>query len=151
DLAQIIGLTESRLGLEKLKRIRELDADEQQIVDWFFKAFSDKQMQSLVLSQQSRAKLLEFSGDSRKWMTWLYEEAAAAETKSKELMAEELKRLEPSGVHANKPKWRIKIRLYSLSHSIRPKQLNDWNKHIHWIKLFPVGNDKHQLLVEITI
>jgi AbiV family abortive infection protein len=151
ELTQIVGLTESRLNLEKLKRIKELDADEQQIVDWFFKAYSDKQMQIFILSEQSREKLLEFSGDSRKWMTWLYEEVTAAEAKSNQLMEQELKRLEPTGIQGNRPKWRIKIRLHTLSHSIRPKNLNEWNKHIHWVKLFPVGNSKHELLVEFTI
>jgi AbiV family abortive infection protein len=151
ELSRIIGLTESRLNLEKLKRIKELGADELKLMEWFRKAVSDKQMQLFVLSEPSRKKLEEFSGDSRKWMSWLYEEITAAEAKSKELMEEELKRLEPTGVHANKPKWRIKIRLHTLSHSIRPKQLNDWNRGVHWIKLFPIGNDKYQLLVEISI
>ena len=66
-------------------------------------------------------------------------------------MEEELRRSEPTGKQANKPKWKIKIRLNSLSHTIRPKQLNEWNQGVHWLKLFPVGNYKHQLLLEITI
>jgi AbiV family abortive infection protein len=146
----LIGLTEARLNLEKLKRIRELDADEQQVLDWFVKAFADSQMQLFFLSEQSRNKLLEFSGDSRKWMMWLHEQVSLIESKNKELMEKELKRLEPTGVLANKPKWRFKIKLFSPSHSTRHKQLNPWNEQVQWIKLFPT-KDKTELVAEFTL
>jgi hypothetical protein len=58
------------------------------------------------------------------------------EAKAKELMENEINRVAPTGLLANKPKWRLKIRLHTLSHSIRPKELNAWNDQVIWVKLY---------------
>ena len=42
-------------------------------------------------------------------------------------------------------KWELKIRLFSQSHSIRPKPLNQWNDKVTWIKLYPVNSKKNHL------
>lgn len=150
ELTHILKLTQALLDLEKLKDIRELDADAQQLLDWFMEGLSDEQLQPFLLSEQSRLKLAELSGDSRKWMTWLREEISAGEAKTKELMEKEINRLAPTGVLANKPKWRVKIKLHTLSHSIRHKELNTWNEQVKWIKLRPTPK-KTELLVEFLL
>jgi AbiV family abortive infection protein len=150
ELTNIFGLTESRLNLEKLKEIRQLDADAQQLLDWFMNALSDPPLQRFVLGEQSRHKLAELTGDSRKWMTWLHEEVSTAEAKTEELMEKEINRLAPTGVLANKPKWRLKIKLHTLSHSIRHKELNAWNQQVEWVKLYPT-TDKTELLAEFLL
>jgi AbiV family abortive infection protein len=150
ELTEIMGLTESRLNLEKLKEIRQLDGDAQQMLDWFTKALSDPLLQSFVLGEHSRRKLAELTGDSRKWMTWLHEEVNTGEAKTKEMMEKEINRLAPTGVLANKPKWRLKIKLHTLSHSIRHKELNAWNEQVQWVKLYPT-TDKTELRVEFLL
>lgn len=150
ELTGIMGLTESRLNLEKLKEIRQLDADAQQVLDWFMEALSDPLLQRFVLGEQSRHKLAELTGDSRAWMAWLHEEVGTAEAKTKEMMEKEINRLAPTGVLANKPKWRLKIKLHTLSHSIRHKELKTWNEQVQWVKLYPTA-DKTELLVEFLL
>ena len=150
DLTRIIGLAESRLNLEKLREIRQLDSDAQQFLDWFMKALTDPLLQRFVLSEQSRHKLAELTGNSGKWMTWLHEEVATGEAKAKELMENEINRVAPTGVLANKPKWRLKIKLHTLSHRIRHKELNAWNDQVIWIKLYPTTK-KTELLVEFLL
>jgi hypothetical protein len=83
-------------------------------------------------------------------VSWLQEEASAEEVKTKELLEKEINRLAPKGVLANKPKWRLKIKLFTLSHSIRHKELNPWNQEVKWIKLHPT-TDKAELLVEFLL
>jgi AbiV family abortive infection protein len=150
ELTRIIGLTESRLNLEKLLEIRQLDSDAQELLDWFMKALADPLLQRFVLSEQSRHKLAELTGNSRKWMTWLHEEVATAEAKAKELMEDEINRVAPTGVLGNKPKWRLKIKLHTLSHRIRHKELNAWNDQVIWVKLYPTTK-KTELLVEFLL
>ena len=150
ELTRIIALVESRLNLERLQEIRELDSDAQQLLDWFMKAFADPLLQRFVLSEQSRHKLAELTGNSRQWMTWLHEEVSTGEAKAKELMENEINRVAPTGVLANKPKWRLKIKLHTLSHSIRPKELNAWNNQVIWVKLYPTTK-KTELLVEFLL
>lgn len=61
ELTRIIGLAESRLNLEKLREIRQLDSDAQQLLDWFMEALADPLLQRFVLSEQSRHKLAELT------------------------------------------------------------------------------------------
>jgi AbiV family abortive infection protein len=150
ELERVIGMTESRLDLERLKEIRQLDSDARELLDWFTKALADPLLQRFVLSEQSRHKLKELTGDSRKWMFWLHEEVGAAESAAKELMEKEINRTAPTGVLANKPKWRLKIKLHTLSHSIRHKDLNAWNDKVVWVKLSPTA-DKTELLAEFLL
>lgn len=150
ELERLIGMAESRLNLEKLKELREPEADVAELFSWFVATFEQPLMQAFFLSEQSRSKLTEFSGDWGKWIVWLRDQVRAMEIANNELMEKELKRLEPIGVSANKPQWKITVRLASTSHIIRPKQLNQWNKDVVWIKLLPAG-DKHDLIVHLTL
>jgi len=138
------------LNLEKLHEIRQLDSDAQELLDWFMKALADPLLQRFVLSEQSRHKLAELTGNSRKWMTWLHDEVTTGDAKAKELMENEINRVAPTGVLANKPKWRLKIKLHTLSHSIRAKELKAWNDQVIWIKLYPTTK-KTELLVEFLL
>lgn len=83
-------------------------------------------------------------------MTWLHEEVASAAANAKEMMENEINRVAPTGVLANKPKWRLKIKLHTLSHSIRPKELNAWNDQVVWVKLYSTAK-KTELLVEFLL
>ena len=49
----------------------------------------------------------------------------------------------------NKEKWKLRVRILSASHSIRPKALTKWNKQIDWIKL--VYTKKNELIFEIIL
>jgi len=150
ELARIISLTDSRLNLEKLQEIRQIDSDGEQLLEWFMRALADPHLQRFVLSDQSRHRLAELSGNSRKWMTWLQEEVVSAEADAKEALDKEINRVAPTGLLANKLKWRLKIKLHTLSHSIRHKELNAWNAQVQWIKLHPT-TDKTELLVEFLL
>jgi AbiV family abortive infection protein len=150
ELTRIMGFVESRLNLEKLKEIRQLDSDAQQLLEWFMKALADPLLKGFVLSEKSRHKLAELTGNSREWMTWLHEEVTTSEAKAKELMENEINRVTPTGRLANKPKWRLKIKLHTLSHSIRHKELNAWNDQVIWVKLYPTTK-KTELLVEFLL
>ena len=119
-------------------------------MDWFIKALTDPLLQRIVLSEQSKHKLVELSGNSRKWMTWLQEEVATGEADAKEMLEKEINRVAPTGVLANKPKWRLKIKLHTLSHSVRHKELSAWNDQVIWVKLHPTSK-KTELLVEFLL
>ena len=150
DVTRLIGLAESRLNLEKLIEIRELDSDAQQLLDWLMKTLADPLLQAFVLSEQSKHRLSELGGDSRKWVNWLRGEVVLGETAAKQMMEKEINRAAPTGVLANKPKWRLKVRLHTLSHSIRRKELREWNDQVVWVKLYPTTK-KTELLVEFLL
>jgi hypothetical protein len=47
-----------------------------------------------------------------------------------------------------KDKWKLRVRIFSDSHSIRPGLLKTWNDETDWIKLVPVSGKKNQLIIE---
>ncbi len=51
---------------------------------------------------------------------------------------------------ATRPKWQVRVRLMSLTHSIRPKALKIWNSRINWMQL-SAGAKKDQLFLDLTI
>jgi AbiV family abortive infection protein len=148
ELNVLLGMTEARLNIEKITELRNLNPEEQQTLDWFLGVYDDPQLKSFIFSGGSLSKLTEFSGDARKWMSWLYEQVLEGNEKSQKLLEKELNR-KPGIQEVNEPKWRLKIRFHTTTHSIRPKPLAVWNERLLWIKLFPTNN-KHELLVQFT-
>jgi AbiV family abortive infection protein len=149
-LENLINLVGSRLELEKLRQLKEPNATARELLNWFVTASHDPQLQAFVFGEQSRSKLTELKGDAIQWIGWLRDQIKAAEIAGREIMERELKRSEPTGAYANKPKWKLKTRYFSLTHITRPKQLAKWNDGVVGIKLFPT-NDRMELLVEFTL
>ncbi len=150
DLDTILNLAQVRLDMEKSVQPRELDLSQRSLMTWFFQACEDPQMKMIVFSDRSFAKLAEFEGNPAKWMIWLREGFDETDRANQELAEKELNRTEPGQEEGDKPKWQIKLRLKSSSHSIRPRPLTKWNHQINWIKLFPT-KDKKEMLVQFTL
>jgi AbiV family abortive infection protein len=149
-LARLIGLTESRLNMERLIDLKMPPPEHQKEIEWFMKSFANPEVFSVAFSEQGRSKYAEFSGKPHQWLLWLHEQLNELERQSKELMEKEMKRLEPTGVLGNKPKWRMKIKFVSLSNSIKNGQLKKWNQQVEWIKLSP-GAKPNELLADFIL
>jgi AbiV family abortive infection protein len=150
DVDTILSLTEARLNTEKLTSFRQLDEVARSMLEWFFRATDDPQLRTIIFSDRSFAKLADLAGDAKAWLLWLREVVDEISRTNQELAERELRRVQPDGAEGNEPKWQIKIRLSTWSHSIKPKPLAWWNKTVVWIKLFPT-RDKKELLVQITL
>jgi len=147
---QLISLAESRVGMEKLVSYGEPDKEIRQDFEWFESATGNKETaRSLIFARSSFDKLKELNGDVKAWVHWLRGEANKSEAEAVELLKRELEREQPSEKEKLEPKWKVRIRLYSDSHSIRPGPLTAWNKRVDFIKLFRV--DARTLLVDFTM
>jgi AbiV family abortive infection protein len=148
--ARLIGLTEARLEMEKVKKYRDLDEKEKSDMQWFFLASQNPEMKPYIFSKQSFEKQNEMQEDRAGWIRWLREQFEEAARKSMEMAQLEMQRQRPGGVEKFDDKWKLRIRLKSRSHSIRPNQLTGWNKGIGKIKLIHT-TDRNELIVEFTI
>lgn len=146
----LLSLATARLGMAKSSGLRVLDEEGRKTLAWFLQATKDSEKRNLMFGKKSMEKLTELE-DTRAWMEWMRHEFEKADLDARSLLESELKRTQPPDDEARKEKWRLKIRLHTNSHSIRPKPLADWNKSVTWIKLFPVNNKKNQLLVEFVL
>lgn len=150
ETRNLISLATARLGIEKTQGPRALDQKGQEVFSWFLTATKDPEKRNLIFGKKSMERLAELGG-TRQWMEWLKQEFEKAEREARALAEAELRRTEPAASEAAKEKWKLRIRIYTNSHSIRPRPLHDWNKDITWIKLLPVNNKKNEILVEFIL
>jgi len=150
-LDALLQLAEARLEMDRLKEVRELDDEGREEIHWLFQATESPQLSPIMFSSGSLAKLAELQGNAKLWVGWLRDTISAMERASREMLEREVNRAEPKGAEARIPKWQINIRLKSWSHSMRAKPLSAWNKKSAWIKLFPNGSNKSEILVQFTL
>ena len=148
--ARLISLTESRLEMEKLKKYRDLDEDEKSDMQWFFLASQNPELKPYIFSKQSIEKQAEMREDRTGWIRWLRGLFEESTRKAMEIAQFEMQRQKPEEKEKFDDKWKLRIRLKSWSHSIRPNQLTGWNKGIDKIKLIHT-TDRSELIVEFTI
>jgi AbiV family abortive infection protein len=146
---KLIGFVESRLN-EKIVKNKYTEYENDSILlPWFLKATDDSEKRKFIRGNKSMEKLVEL-GDVRKWIGWLKNEYDNADEESRKLLVQELQKQTPKNEYYT-PKWKVKFRLYSDSHSIKQKNLNEWNKFTDWIKLTAVSdkNHKNEILVDV--
>lgn len=150
EAENLISLATSRLELAKLAKPAKLSTEQQETMSWFLRATEDQEKRKYVFSQVSMEKLVEL-GNPLDWAEWLHSQFELSEAQARALAEQELRRTEPHEAEANKPKWKIRFRLCSDSHSIRPKLLSQWNSQVPLLQLFPGDNNKRKILVELTL
>jgi AbiV family abortive infection protein len=147
----LIGLAEARLGMAEAVKVKdELSAEEAGLQSWFENATSDPQMRHQILSGKSLEKLAELKS-AHKWISWLKGLFDEAEAEGRAAAARELERSRNLPAEGTKDKWKIRVRILSASHSIRPKALKVWNDQVEFIKLVAVSGKKDQLIIEFTL
>lgn len=146
----LLGLTRARLEIARQWEPHVLTDEKQADLRWYSKATSYPEKRNMILGQKSMEKLVEL-GDAGAWIHWLRIEFEQADAEAHARTEQELQRLDPPEEEALNPKWQMRIRLYTNSHSIRPKTLNTWNSISNSIKLISVDGKKQQLLVDFNM
>ena len=146
---RLIDLAEARLGMaESEKRRTHVGDEELELQTWFLTAAEDPEKTRLIFSKGSMAKLGELK-DARAWAQWLKDQFDTADATARLAAEEELRRSKDLPGTGTKPKWKIRVKILSASHSIRPKALSAWNKQVEWLKLVSVG--KKELIFELIL
>jgi AbiV family abortive infection protein len=144
----LIQLVEARIGIASTEEHRtEASQEDIDIQTWFLSASSDVEKQKLIFSGGSMNKLVEVG--VRAWILWLKGEFDMTDAWAREILKKEMEKSPGGGTGSNeKPKWRMRFRLVSGSHSIRPKALKSWNDGAASIRLVP-AQKKNELIVEL--
>ena len=149
-----VGGAESVVQLAKalleLSQAREpvLNADNDDL-QWFTAALDDERRRAMLFSGEFNKKHGEVQS-TREWFTWARAEIERIERQEVDIAQRELARQAEDAADA-KPRWRLKARIRTPSHSIRPKALAVWNTHFSFIRLREVQNHKDELIVEIEL
>lgn len=149
-LGVLMKLVEARLVIEPPPRTTPPTEESLSLLRWFADVTDDPEKRKFVFSSASFDKM-ETLANPIEWLKWVHGELTKAEEDAVALLNKELQRSEPGPAEASDEKWHLKLRIFSQSHSIRPKALNEWNEKVTWIKLYPVDKKKEQLLVELRL
>lgn len=154
EAERIVSLGEARLGLAGATELREGRTKEETALQaWFLTITQEVERRKSVFSNKSLDKLAEL-GNARAWIGWLKAEFDKADADSQALAQAEIERGRQIGNDRSVAlvnKWKVRIRLYSNSHSVRQKALNHWNERVTWIKLTAVPDKKDQLILELQL
>lgn len=143
----ILDLARSRLDLERERQGPALDERNEEL-EWYLATLADDLGAKRLFSRSFIQKHEEFAGDTRGWVRWAREEFGNIAAQEREHLRGELAR-QPGRAQGARPKWLMKVRLQTSSHSIRQKVLNIWNERIKAVQLRLVK--KNELTLEMTI
>jgi hypothetical protein len=124
-----------------------VDASDE-VIEWFWETMSDEIGQKRLFSGPFIAKYEELKNTPREWVCWARDEFNKVKESEQALLKAELART-PDADAASTPRWRLNVRIYCVSHSIRPKLLNAWNETLPLAKLKFVKNN--EMLLELTL
>ena len=141
DFAQFVIEREERYIL------KEKEGNDEDFI-WFMKASEDKELNQFIFRKSCFEKLNEFKemGD---WIKWIRNEFEKQKHELHQISMEELGVKEIKVTESKKKKWKIKIRIFSYSHSVRQKVINKWNSKDSSIKLYAT-NKKNEFIFELT-
>lgn len=145
----LLNLVKHRLELAKLEQVPNLNDEAKSLLEWFFTVLQDDNNTKFIFRKASMDKLAE-SKNTALWFRWIKEEFERNEQETRELLKKEMERTEPQGAERFTPKWRIKIRLLSPSHSIRQTELN-WINQMGDFWNLKRGNDHTELFVTMAL
>lgn len=148
EASNLIRLAEARLAISRGETLRdEIPDHERELQRWFLSATDVPETRSFIFSKSSLAKLAEMD-EVPAWARWVREELRKQSEAERQAVERELARQQPTG--ELKPKWRIRFRLATVTHSVRPGPLKLWNAAMPDIRLSPIER-KPEILVDMTL
>ena len=147
----MVRFSELRIEMEKGVDLEDMpDESKREDLLWFLSTSDDPEKRSLIFGNPSLDKLAELKS-VYEWIKWLRQEFTQSEKEAREILLQEMERGAVDEDEDNDPKWKVKFRIYSESHSIRPRILNEWNQTSGFIMKFHSSNNKKELICELTL
>jgi AbiV family abortive infection protein len=147
----LISLVGSRLEMAASQTRRtDIPDEDRALHNWFLRTADDPERRRYLFSSPSMTKLTEFR-DTGVWVRWLKTQFDDAETRAREAVQAEFQRSRDLPSKKTRDKWKMRIRILTQSHSIRPKALNAWNQHCDWLKLIAVSGKRNELNIELIL
>lgn len=149
EARSMIDLARSRLAVEVETEVSQPGVEALEILGWFLQTLDDPEGMRQLFSRQFLERFEELDGDAAQWMRWAKSECERRVAEVDAILREELAR-QPK-TDGDQPKWRVRVKVHTVTHSIRPKVLNYWNdRAAPTVKLIPTGK-KDEFLLELMI
>lgn len=148
EAKQLISLVSALLSNEKFEKRTVIPKEYQEIMRWFLTTTNDPIQRIFINSHISLDKLTQ-SGNPYEWMRWLKSVVDEQEDISRSIA--EKNRTPPSKEEVDKPKWELKIRIYTDTHTVDQKSTVWWNTISPQIKINPVPDNKGQMICTLIL
>lgn len=151
ELGIYLNMAKSRLELAKNEgeEPKEPDAETELEIQWFMGASDHPEKRNFIFTSQSQEKLIEF-GAIKPWIKWLRNHFETEQAELTQLLQKELEKASQNEENKREPKWRIKFKVITPSHSIRANVLNKFSSKSFMVK-FAKGADTHTLIIDIIL
>jgi AbiV family abortive infection protein len=147
EAQSLLDLAKQNLKFFEGEGSPDVDASDD-VVEWFWETMSDEIGQKRLFSGLFLAKYKELKNKPREWIRWARDEFEKVKEAEQALLKAELART-PDENAPSTARWRLNVRIYCVSHSIRPKHLNAWNEKVPLAKLKFVKSN--EMLLELTL
>lgn len=127
----------------------EMEWSKGEDIKWFMEATDKPDRRNFIFNHQSQEKLIEY-GNVKEWIGWLREYYRKEEAELNEILQNELKNGGQKATAGFEPKWKLRIKLISQSHSIRATVLDKFNKSNPYLK-FSKGGGSHTLYIDLIL
>jgi AbiV family abortive infection protein len=148
EALSLLNLAKQNLEFFEDEGSPDVDASDE-VLDWFWETMSDEMGQKRLFSGPFMAKYKEFKNTPREWVRWAREEFDKVKKAEQALLHAELARTPDDENARSTLRWRLNVRIYCVSHSIRPRLLNSWNEKVPLGKLKFVKSS--EMLLELTL
>lgn len=147
EVDQLVQLTRQRLA--EYERPSTTPASEQiALARWLWYSYRDPERRRFMMSAVSMENLAKLGGPD--WIRWLRGHFDSERKLAEEWLKQEASRVAGDDV-AEEPKWRVRLRFYTNSHSVRPKAINRWNETVERVKLTAVPERKNELIADLVL
>lgn len=156
EAKMVVEFVRPRLELEKSSDLTPFESTDVEEIKWFFTSVDDPEKRKQIFSSTSLAKLAEL-GNGKGWIKWLRETYRKNEEEMLEYAQKEMRRTKPEGEEAMAPKYRMRVRIQTPSHSIRNNSFTQWNANVDWIKITKCKDKdilkltKGEMIIELTL
>jgi AbiV family abortive infection protein len=144
----VVDLAQSTLNQVNGRAQARTDDTRPELLEWFLQTLEDPENTRRLFSASFLAKYEEFGRDATRWAEWARSEFDRLTAEADAVMRHELARRPVEGDHH--PKWRVRIRVHTISHSVRPKILKYWNDRVEVVKFISVDK-KDEFIIEHTL
>ena len=151
DADRMVRVSELRIEMEKGVDLEDMpEESKREDLLWFLSTSDDPERRSLIFGSPSLDKLAELK-NMYEWIKWLRQEFTQSEEEAREILRQEMEKGAVEEDEGNDPKWKVKFRIYSESHTIRPRILNEWNQTSGFIMKLHSSNNRKELICELTL
>lgn len=148
EAAEIIDFSRYVIKAEELYELDESDNDDTDLI-WFINLEGDEEKRSFIFKKSNFEKLNEFQS-IRDWLHWLKNEYDRLQKEYSDLINTEMvvKKIKYDDIE--KPKWKIRYRIFTNTHIIKQKNINFFNERNEFYKLYSVKN-KNEFIFELYV